>query len=116
MPSLPTLDSSIFHTEFDWIRSSRQARLNTMLTALPEDSLIGLAFSGGGIRSATFNLGVIQGLANSKLLHKFDYISSVSGGGYISSWLLGWMEHQQLGSREVQSQLRNEQIPLTTVS
>ena len=116
MPSPPILDSSVFQDEFAWVRSSRQARLNTMLATPPEDSLIGLAFSGGGIRSATFNLGVIQGLANSKLLHKFDYISSVSGGGYISSWLLGWMQHQQLGSREVQRKLRNEQIPLTTVS
>ncbi len=49
--------------------------------------LVGLAFSGGGIRSATFNLGVIQALAELKLLHLFDYVSTVSGGGYIGSWL-----------------------------
>ena len=48
---------------------------------------IGLAFSGGGIRSATFNLGILQGLARSGLLHQFDYLSTVSGGGYIGSWL-----------------------------
>ncbi len=47
----------------------------------------GLAFSGGGIRSATFNLGVIQALAEEKLLQKFDYLSTISGGGYIGSWL-----------------------------
>ena len=35
--------------------------------AAPEDSY-GLAFSGGGIRSATFNLGILQGLAQAKLL------------------------------------------------
>jgi hypothetical protein len=98
------------------IRASRQARLSSTLTTSPQDSLIGLAFSGGGIRSATFNLGVIQGLAKSKLLHKFDYLSSVSGGGYISSWLLGWMHHQSLGSCEVQRQLKSEQTALTTVS
>lgn len=46
-----------------------------------------LAFSGGGIRSATFNLGVIQALAELKLLRRFDYLSTVSGGGYIGSWL-----------------------------
>ena len=40
----------------------------------------GLAFSGGGIRSATFNLGVIQALAEEKLLQKFDYLSTISGG------------------------------------
>lgn len=116
MPSPPVPDNTVFQSEFAWIRSSREARFNTSLATAPEDSLIGLALSGGGIRSATFNLGVIQGLAKSKLFHKFDYISSVSGGGYISSWLLGWMQHQQLGSREVQRKLRSEQVPLTSVS
>lgn len=47
----------------------------------------GLAFSGGGIRSATFGLGVLQALKARHLLEKFDYLSSVSGGGYISAWL-----------------------------
>ncbi|MDJ1495039.1 patatin-like phospholipase family protein [Cytophagaceae bacterium DM2B3-1] len=54
--------------------------------------LYALAFSGGGIRSATFNLGVLQGLANNNLLHKFDYLSTVSGGGYIGSWLAAWIK------------------------
>src|SRR5271155_1253197 len=39
-------------------------------------SLVGLAFSGGGIRSATFNLGVLQGLAELRLLPMFDYVST----------------------------------------
>ena len=52
-----------------------------------KENLIGLAFSGGGIRSATFNLGIIQSLAGKNLLQKFDYLSTVSGGGYIGSWL-----------------------------
>jgi hypothetical protein len=47
----------------------------------------GFALSGGGIRSATFNLGVIQALAELKLLQRFDYLSTISGGGYIGSWL-----------------------------
>jgi hypothetical protein len=51
--------------------------------------LVGLSFSGGGIRSGTFNLGVIQGLAKLGLLSKVDYLSTVSGGGYIGSWLTG---------------------------
>jgi hypothetical protein len=46
---------------------------------------VGLALSGGGIRSATFNLGILQGLAEKKILHGFDYLSTVSGGGYIGS-------------------------------
>ena len=53
--------------------------------------LIGIALSGGGIRSATFNLGIIQKLASLNVLHRFDYISTVSGGGYIGSWLNSWI-------------------------
>jgi Patatin-like phospholipase len=54
----------------------------------PEDGpTIGLALSGGGIRSATFSLGVLQTLAKNKLLPKIDYLSTVSGGGYIGSFL-----------------------------
>ena len=50
-----------------------------------------LCLSGGGIRSATFGLGVLQGLAKAGQLGRFHYLSSVSGGGYIASWLTGWM-------------------------
>src|SRR5205814_2797983 len=55
-----------------------------------ESGIMGLCFSGGGIRSATFNLGVLQGLAELKLLRCFDYLSTVSGGGYIHQWLAAW--------------------------
>lgn len=53
--------------------------------------LTGVSFSGGGIRSATFNLGVLQGLAQLGLLPHVDYLSSVSGGGYIHEFLAGWI-------------------------
>ena len=49
--------------------------------------LVGLALSGGGIRSATFNLGVIQALKNSGVFDSIHYLSTVSGGGYIGSCL-----------------------------
>ena len=52
--------------------------------------LTALCISGGGIRSATFALGVMQGLAESNTLAEFDYLSTVSGGGYIGSWLTAW--------------------------
>lgn len=48
---------------------------------------LGLAFSGGGIRSAAFNLGVTQALEKRGLLRYVDYLSTVSGGGYIGSCL-----------------------------
>lgn len=47
----------------------------------------GLALSGGGIRSATFCLGLVSGLAQQKIFHRFDYLSTVSGGGYIGAAL-----------------------------
>lgn len=49
--------------------------------------MFGLAFSGGGIRSATFNLGLVQALAKQGLLPRIDYLSTVSGGGYVGSCL-----------------------------
>jgi hypothetical protein len=53
----------------------------------PERDAIGLALSGGGIRSATFCIGVLQELARSDRLKKIDYLSTVSGGGYCGSFL-----------------------------
>ena len=50
-----------------------------------EHGLVGLGFSGGGIRSATFNLGVLQALVRRGVFDHVDYLSSVSGGGYLSS-------------------------------
>jgi predicted acylesterase/phospholipase RssA len=49
--------------------------------------LVGLALSGGGIRSATFNLGLLQALFKFNFLKKVDYLSTVSGGGYIGTFL-----------------------------
>ena len=57
----------------------------------------GVSFSGGGIRSATFNLGIIQGLAESNLLSRIDYLSTVSGGGYVGSWLHGFIKNHCKG-------------------
>jgi hypothetical protein len=57
-------------------------------TGKQPQNLIGVAFSGGGIRSATFNLGILQGLQEFDLLRYVDYLSTVSGGGFIGSWLV----------------------------
>ncbi|MGE3509517.1 MAG: patatin-like phospholipase family protein [Vicinamibacterales bacterium] len=52
-----------------------------------DEPLVGLAFSGGGIRSATFGLGVLQALHSLGIYRHVDYLSTVSGGGYIGGWL-----------------------------
>ena len=68
-----------------------------------------LCLSGGGIRSATFALGAIHALAKysyhgepgtepPRLLAEFDYLSTVSGGGYIGSWFSSWIQRE--GSSE----------------
>lgn len=49
--------------------------------------LVGLALSGGGICSATFSLGVVQALAEAGLLPLVDYLSTVSGGGFLGGAL-----------------------------
>jgi hypothetical protein len=53
----------------------------------PAQHLVGLALSGGGIRSATFALGILECLKHSNLLKRVDILSTVSGGGYIGAWL-----------------------------
>ena len=61
-----------------------------------------LCLSGGGIRSAAFSLGVIQVLAYRGLLTQFQYMSTVSGGGYIGGWLSRWIaqDGQQDGQQD----------------
>ena len=86
--------------EPDETDEQREQREALAFTRAHDANLTGLAFSGGGIRSATFNLGVMQGLAKVRkkdakekngLLSRFDYLSTVSGGGYIGSWLSAWI-------------------------
>jgi len=57
---------------------------------------VGLALSGGGIRSATVSLGVLQALAESGMLKHVDYLSTVSGGGFIGGFLGRLYEHEKV--------------------
>ena len=54
---------------------------------LEPKNAVGLALSGEGIRSATFCLGAVQVLADRGLLKDVDFLSTVSGGGYIGTFL-----------------------------
>lgn len=60
-----------------------------------QNDLSGLAISGGGIRSATFSLGALQTMARLGVLHAFDYLSTVSGGGYVGGWWSAWLSRPQ---------------------
>ncbi|WP_052392045.1 GMC oxidoreductase [Paraburkholderia bannensis] len=67
-------------------RPEWQEPANADPARLPDDA-VGLALSGGGVRSATFCLGVLQALAKTRRLRDIDFMSSVSGGGYVASFL-----------------------------
>src|SRR6202035_2352441 len=51
--------------------------------------VIGLALSGGGIRSSAVCLGVLQALNHHGLIERIDYLLTVSGGGYIGRSVSG---------------------------
>lgn len=57
--------------------------------------LVGLALSGGGIRSAAFSLGLLQGLKANDAFESLDYLSTVSGGGYTGAALIAGMERSE---------------------
>ncbi len=58
-----------------------------------QEHVSGFAISGGGIRSASFGLGVMQALVANGQLEKMDYLSTVSGGGYLGA-ALTWALNQ----------------------
>lgn len=96
-PSISSFDD-VLKQEAEQLRTRRAAILGCGEEAHADGSGLaqalrfqpfGLSFSGGGIRSATFNLGILQGLARRGILPYIDYLSTVSGGGYVGSWLHG---------------------------
>lgn len=91
----------VFRAELGAIRNRHNAHHNKKLeanNATTEPStaleLTGITCSGGGIRSASFCLGVLQGLQYKNTLDRMDYLSTVSGGGYIGTTLtIGMSSH-----------------------
>jgi hypothetical protein len=67
--------------ERDYITQRRQA-----VGVAAKAPTIALCFSGGGLRAATLGVGILQGLEETGLLKKVDYLSTVSGGSYVGSW------------------------------
>lgn len=87
------------HHSWDAIQEAEHAeillrRKNLKLTSADESKVtnaIGFALSGGGIRSATFSLGITKVLARKGLFKEVDYLSTVSGGGYFGSFLSSYL-------------------------
>jgi hypothetical protein len=86
-------------------------RLIEVTQHIHQRRLTALCFSGGGIRSATFGLGVLQAITEHGFLSRFDYLSTVSGGGYIGSWLSAWIRHE--GRDAVEQKLREPPVDPT---
>ncbi|GJD35432.1 patatin-like phospholipase family protein [Methylobacterium aerolatum] len=95
-PAEPVVETftQVFAGECADIAQRRRNLLGDSAGRLPEggpptveNGFVGLALSGGGIRSAAFSLGVLQALGNRDLIKRFDYLSTVSGGGYIGTTL-----------------------------
>ena len=84
----------------------RDRRLAVVFDAARKRDTAALCLSGGGIRSSTFALGIMQGLARHGLLAKFDYLSTVSGGGLSGGWLSAWMRRD--GARAVHHALSTQ--------
>ena len=78
-------------------------KLKDFVTRAGNLNLSALCLSGGGIRSAAFALGVVQGLAARGILSRFDYLSTVSGGGYTGAMLTAWV--QRAGYDNVEKEL-----------
>lgn len=81
----------ILEDAFPEIQSRDDARLARVFARAHKRKFAALCLSGGGIRSASFGLGILQGLSQMGLLGRFHYLSTVSGGGYIGGWLSAWM-------------------------
>jgi hypothetical protein len=86
--------------------SEEVPRLNARIST--DADLVGVAFSGGGVRAATFNLGLLQGLDKGGILRYCDYLSTVSGGGYIGSCLSSLLTNSEAST---DSSSKEEQFP-----
>lgn len=110
-PNDPRDVAEVLAAEFDALRPDGDYAGTTDADSLnqkaqtEEQPFTALCISGGGIRSATFSLGVLQALARRGIIDKFDYLSTVSGGGYIGGWLTAWAQRAG-GLKKILGQLQ----------
>jgi hypothetical protein len=92
-------------------RLAIEARRATYCLPVDKTHSVGLALSGGGMRSATFSLGVLIALGKRNLLPQFDYLSTVSGGGYLGSFLTTFLATSRESGRQLDIGLSTSQLP-----
>ena len=107
-------ENTVISAECECIKSRRwQAKISV---GHPERDAVGLGFSGGGMRSATFNLGLLQAMDHYGLLKHVDYLSTVSGGGYIGSSLTWFISSLNQGFPFGTSRCHNMKTPGAIIS
>jgi hypothetical protein len=90
----PDSFEQVLAAEREEITESRRRRYDNHNETNDRETYVGLALSGGGIRSATFSLGVLQAMHDLGALRTVDYLSTVSGGGFSGSWWTAWLQRQ----------------------
>ncbi|HJU55446.1 MAG TPA: patatin-like phospholipase family protein [Pyrinomonadaceae bacterium] len=116
--------TQVLEEEYDWTHSDLpyapdkkgcpEERLKQLFDRIhkhePDQRRVALCLSGGGIRSGTFALGVLQGLARHGLLKRLTYLSTVSGGGYAGGWLSAWIHRHDRGIDGVTEELQHPRL------
>lgn len=89
-----TFATELSHIENRWRAKEARRGVATERIVFDPERLRGIALSGGGIRSASFCMGVIQQLHQARVIDRLHYMSTVSGGGYTGS-SLSWFLAQK---------------------
>lgn len=90
-PDDPTF-SALNRAEQNEVQARRERYRPDTAAARAGSDAVGLAVSGGGIRSATFALGVVETLARKGILRDVDFLSTVSGGGYLGGFISAFLD------------------------
>lgn len=83
-----------------WDAKAKKSDSDAAYPPPSEKDLVGLALSGGGIRSAMFNLGLLQAFERAGLMKHIDYLASVSGGGYTNGYYSTLRNSQESRARD----------------
>ena len=87
-------DKEIQQIENEHLFERRQKLYGNKDASCLDKTRFGIAMSGGGIRSATINLGILKTLNKFGILKRADYISTVSGGGYTGAYIQAMLKNE----------------------
>ncbi len=81
--------AQVIKQEDKFLKARRKKLFSPEAAEKLSENRFGIALSGGGIRSATINLGFLKTLNKFNILEQADYLSTVSGGGYTGAYIQG---------------------------